>query len=81
MTPSGKTVPLTRLLRRPEVERLTGLRRSTIYELMREGRFPKPIQLSKKSVAWVEAEINEWIAARIKASRSAVGEISNAHIA
>lgn len=79
---SDSTLPsLNRLLRRPEVERLTGLRRSTIYELIREGRFPKSIQLSKKSVAWVETEIYEWIATRIKASRQSVGEISNAHFA
>lgn len=50
-----------RLLRRPEVERRTGLARSTIYARMKDGRFPK--QVSGGSMAtWRESEVNEWIA-------------------
>jgi prophage regulatory protein len=53
------------LIRRKEVERLTTLSRSRIYALMQQGTFPKPISLGKMSVAWLESEIQEWIAARI----------------
>jgi prophage regulatory protein len=59
----------TALIRRKEVERLTALSRSRIYDLMSKGAFPKPIQLGTMSVAWLEAEIYDWIAARIAASR------------
>jgi prophage regulatory protein len=54
-----------RLLRRKEVEQLTGLSRSAIYDLMMRGVFPRPAKLGPKSVAWPSDEIDEWIAARI----------------
>jgi len=58
-----------KLLRRREVQGATGLSRSAIYEKMAEGAFPKPIQLGLRSVAWVAAEVDDWIAERIRASR------------
>ena len=57
--------PETSLIRRKDVERLTGLSRSRIYDLMSKGKFPKPVSLGAKSVAWLEIEAREWIAARI----------------
>ncbi|WP_370053031.1 helix-turn-helix transcriptional regulator [Neptunomonas sp.] len=59
----------TRLLRRPEVEKLVGLSRSTIYTRLEQGTFPKPIPLGGRLVAWVESDIHEWIESRIKAGR------------
>ena len=35
------------LLTRPEVERRTGLSRSTLYRKMREGTFPVPLKVSE----------------------------------
>lgn len=58
-----------RMLRRPEVERRTGLSCSTIYARIAARTFPSPIQLGGNVVAWLEAEIDDWIAARIAASR------------
>lgn len=55
----------TALIRRKEVERLTALSRSRIYDLMKQGTFPKPVTLGAMSVAWLEIEIREWIASRI----------------
>jgi prophage regulatory protein len=55
------------ILRRPDVERLTGLRRSSLYALMAAGKFPRPITLSEKSVGWLEPEIAEWQKVRIAA--------------
>lgn len=65
----------TALIRRKEVERQTALSRSRIYALMSEGSFPKPIQLGAMSVAWVEAEVQEWIASRIADSRKMAGDL------
>ena len=59
----------TRLLRRRQVEAATGFRRSTIYEHMARGRFPRPIRLGPSTVAWLASEIDGWIAARIAESR------------
>ena len=61
----------TALIRRKEVEKLTALSRSRIYELMKQGQFPKPVSLGAMSVAWLEIEIHDWIANRIAESRKA----------
>lgn len=52
------------IVRRPEVERLTGLSRSTIYRLMAAGEFPKPVKLTGKAVGWQLSAIAEWLAQR-----------------
>ncbi len=54
------------ILRRGAVEKATGLPRSTIYEKMAKGEFPKPIKLSAKSVGWIESEIAAWQKSRIE---------------
>jgi prophage regulatory protein len=59
----------TAILRRRQVETLTGLKRSTIYERVAQGHFPKPIHLGPRSVGWLANEIDDWIAARIAESR------------
>lgn len=59
------------LIRRKEVERQTTLSRSRIYELIQRGAFPKPVRLGPMSVAWIEAEVQQWIASRIADSRKA----------
>lgn len=51
-------------LRRPAVESLTGLSRSTIYDLMAKGAFPRPVRLTAKAVAWPVSAIAEWLAQR-----------------
>jgi prophage regulatory protein len=53
------------ILRRADVERATGLPRSTIYDKISKGEFPKAIRLSARSVGWLESEIAAWQKARI----------------
>jgi prophage regulatory protein len=53
---------VTRLIRLPEVMSRVGLGRSTIYRWMNEGKFPKPVQLGGHAVAWVEEEVETWVA-------------------
>jgi len=53
-----------RFIRRPEVETIAGYRRSQIYKLIAEGKFPKPARIGG-SVRWSEREIENWIAARL----------------
>lgn len=52
-------------MRRGAVEQVTGLSRSGIYELMADRRFPRPVRLGPKSVAWRESEVAAWQRARI----------------
>jgi len=61
----------TNLIRLDQVKARTGLSRSTLYAYINEGRFSRPVTISDRCVAWVESEIDAWIAERI-ASRSAV---------
>lgn len=61
----------TNLIRLDQVKARTGLSRSTLYAYINEGRFPRPVTISDRCVAWVESEIDTWIAERI-ASRRAV---------
>ena len=52
-----------RIVRRPDVERITGLSRSSIYAKMASGTFPKPVRLGENSVGWKESDVQGWIAA------------------
>ncbi len=54
------------LLRRPDVEKRTGLKRSHIYALMKAGSFPQSVPLGGRAVAWIESEVDNWIAGRIE---------------
>ena len=56
---------MQKLLRLPEVIERTSLRRSTIYEMMQGGSFPKPVKLNLRSNGWIESEVSDWVAARI----------------
>lgn len=57
------------ILKLPTVKTRTGLSRSTIYKRIAEGDFPEPISLGPRAVGWLEAEVDQWIDARVKASR------------
>ena len=50
-----------RIYRRPDVEKLVGLSRSTLYAMMAEGNFPKPVKLGKRAVGWREADVQDWL--------------------
>ncbi|WP_418147028.1 AlpA family phage regulatory protein [Variovorax paradoxus] len=65
--PLAQTIKRTpdRLLRLPEVERLTGLRRSTIYEQMRSGIFPRSVKAGQRTATWPESAVQSWIAERM----------------
>lgn len=57
------------ILRRKFVEARTGLARSTIYQRIAAGIFPKPVSLGARAVGWIEAEINAYICNQIAQSR------------
>ena len=53
-----------KILRRPQVEEITGLSRSTIYAMMAKGQFPSPLRLGARAVGWPEETIIEWLTTR-----------------
>ena len=61
-----------RLIRRKEVQAKTGLGASSIYAMMKQGKFPKAITLSERRVAWIESEVDAWIANRIAQHKATI---------
>jgi len=53
------------LIRLPQVEIKTGLKKSTIYAGVKAKTMPAPVRLSARAVAWREEEIDRWINARV----------------
>ena len=66
---AATSFPAPSILRRPQVEARTGLKRSTIYDRIKAGTFPAPISLGEKAVGWIESEIDAWLTAQIRKSR------------
>ncbi len=70
-----------RMLRLPEVEHLTGLKKSTIYRLMREkgadGRpqFVQCVQVTPRCTAWPESLVLQWVQDRIAGSVRQAGGV------
>jgi prophage regulatory protein len=58
---------LMKILRLKAVMERTGLGRSSIYKFIAAGTFPKPISLGERAKGFVEAEVEEWIKARVMA--------------
>ena len=58
---------LAKILRRKDVETMTGLSRSTIYKLMSQGTFPKAIRIGPRAVGWRLSDIEVWIDSRTNA--------------
>ena len=55
-----------RLLRIDLVCKLTGIPKSSIYVLLNQGSFPRPVQISSRCIAFVEKEVLSWINLRIQ---------------
>lgn len=68
---SRPVVPRERLIRLPDVEAITGCKKSTIYLLLKQEKFPKPVRLSARMVAWQESAVHLWVQDRIAGAASA----------
>lgn len=66
------------ILRLPDVQRVTGLSRSSIYAMQASKQFPHSIQLSPRAVGWLESEIVAWLSLRISERGSAAADTSGA---
>ena len=62
---------MEKLLSRFEVEELSGLSCSTLYRLMRSGLFPEPIKVGPRAVRWRQADLDDWLKSRPKATGQA----------
>jgi len=60
------------IIRLPQVKQRTGLSRSTIYGLIKSGKFNPPISLGARAVGWLESDVADFIDSRVKASRGSI---------
>ena len=58
-----------KLLRLSEVRTRVPLSRASIYRKISAGEFPRPYNLGGHAVAWLESDINGWIAERVAAGQ------------
>jgi|UniRef100_E6QGL0 prophage regulatory protein len=49
-----------RILRLPQVMELVGLRKTAVYQRIKENSFPAPIKLGSAS-GWIQRDIEDWI--------------------
>jgi len=61
---------MTRLIDGKTTDTRASISRSLRHKLIKEGNFPRPVKIGARRIAFVEAEIEEWIASRISASRT-----------
>ena len=58
---------MDRILRTPEVVKITGLSKTTIWRRVKSGDFPAPVRLGSlatRSVGWRESHIKQWLDSR-----------------
>ncbi len=70
--PYDRVVPRNgpiRMLRLAQFIDATGLGKTKIYELQADGDFPMRVKITAHSVAWIEEEVQAWLAARIRANQ------------
>lgn len=60
------------LIRKPHVLRRVGFGNTELYRRVAAGKFPKPVRIGARAVAWNSAEVEKWISDRL-AERDAEG--------
>jgi prophage regulatory protein len=68
------------LLRQKQVRELTGLANSTIYLYISQGRFPRPIRIGTRAVAYTRSSINRWMQEKIDAAAKESSQLSPAEV-
>lgn len=63
-TPMHGTQQPERILRLPELLEVTGLSTSSVYRMMAEKKFPRPVRLGRNSVGWRSTSVQEWVTSR-----------------
>lgn len=54
-------IELDRIIRLPELLRITGLSTASVYRQMAEQRFPRPVRLGKSAVGWRAQSVHSWL--------------------
>ncbi|TAM48815.1 MAG: AlpA family transcriptional regulator [Paraburkholderia sp.] len=57
-----------------QVAEKVNLGQSTIYRMISKGAFPKPFALGENRTAWIESDIDDWLADKAGKPRPAVSD-------
>lgn len=60
----AERIAASSLLKLHEVTQITSMCKGTIYQRMKVGAFPRPVPISKRRVAWKQADILSWLESR-----------------
>ena len=58
---------IKQMYRLPEVMKMTGLSRSSIYLRVSTDEFPKPVKIGRRAIGWPEESIIAWQAKMMEA--------------
>jgi prophage regulatory protein len=64
MGETGANTMTDRILRKPDLPKITGLSARTCMRLEAAGQFPRRIQLHARAVGWRESDVIGWVADR-----------------
>ncbi|MBN4063159.1 AlpA family transcriptional regulator [Cardiobacterium sp. AH-315-I02] len=64
-----------KIIRLPQVQSLTALSRSAIYERIAKGTFPSQINLGGRAVGWSELQVCNWIEQRMSGLQQGISEL------
>jgi len=56
------------ILRLEQVRPMTGLCRSSIYQMEAQGRFPRRNKIGVRAVGWAKGDVQKWLRSRVDAS-------------
>ena len=67
----SKRVPVSpiNILSLPQVCKMTGLCRSSVYQMEADRVFPKRVKIGARSVGWIESEVQAWLRQRVESGR------------
>ncbi len=59
---------MNRFIRLPELMKVTGYSRPSIYRLMADDAFPRQVHIGANASAWLSSDIEKWMASKIEAA-------------
>lgn len=65
-----------KILRLRAVKEWTGLSRSTIYLMIKNGEFPNSVKIGARAVGWLDSDLQAWIELRISQKETSHSNLS-----
>lgn len=69
---SDQSTKPIQILRVRRVASRMDVSKSSVYKLVREGKFPRGLKIGERAVGWLETDVDNWIEARAKNASVAI---------